>query len=72
VLFTLVFFGLNAVWEWVLSPLFAHLGSGLLPFLVQALVRTLVFAVLVIVVIRRLHISPEVDALLAKIHLSKH
>ena len=72
VLFTLVLFGLNAVWEWVLSPLFAHLGSGLLPFLVQALVRTLVFAVLVIVVIRRLHISPEVDALLAKIHLSKH
>jgi hypothetical protein len=55
-----------------LSPLFAHLGSGLLPFLVQALVRTLVFAVLVIVVIRRLHISPEVDALLAKIHLSRH
>ncbi len=67
-LFTVALFALNALWEWLLSPLFAHLGSGLTPILVQALIRTLFFAVVVFFVIRRLHISSEVDKILSKLY----
>lgn len=71
VLLTLCLFGLNFLWGWLLSPLFTHLGSGLLPTLLQALIRTLFFATIAYLAIRRLHISPEVDVLLSKLQLSK-
>ena len=64
VLFALVLFGLNALWEWALSPLFARLGNGLVPVLLQALVRTGVFALVAFFTIRRMHISPEVDKIM--------
>lgn len=71
VLFTISLFGLNTLWNWALSPLFARIGSGLLSILFQALVRTLFFSAITLAVIRRLHISPEVDAILAKIPIPK-
>lgn len=71
VLLTLCLFGLNFLWGWLLSPLFTHLGSGLLPTLLQALIRTLFFAIIAFLAIRRLHISPEVDVLLSKLQHSK-
>jgi len=71
VFFTLILFALNALWSWLISPLFSHLGSDLVPILIEALVRTLVFAVIAFIVIRRLHISPEVDALLNKLPIPK-
>ncbi len=71
-LFTLALFVLNALWQWLLSPLFDRLGSGLLPILLQAFLRTACFAVVAFLGIRRLHISPDVDRLIAKIPLPKH
>ena len=64
VLFTLALFGLNGLWDWLLSPLFAPVGSGLAIVLIQAVVRTLLFAAIAYMAIARMHISPEVDKLL--------
>jgi hypothetical protein len=50
-------FGLNALWEWQVSPLFSHQ-------LVDAVVRTLLFAVVAYLGVRRMHVSDEVDRLL--------
>lgn len=63
-LLTVALFGLNALWQWLLSPLFARLGSGLSVVLVQALVRTLFFLIVAYVAIRRMHVSPDVDNIL--------
>ena len=63
-LFTLFLFGANMLWQWLLSPLFATLGTGLSFVLIEALMRTLFFASVAYVGIRRLHISPEVDNIL--------
>jgi O-antigen/teichoic acid export membrane protein len=60
-LFTLFRFGLNLLWQWLISPLFDSLGSGLSIVLTQALLRTLFFAIIAYVGIRRMHISSEVD-----------
>ena len=60
-LFTLFLFGLNLLWQWLISPLFDSLGSGLSIVLTQALLRTLFFALIAYVGIRRMHISSEVD-----------
>lgn len=57
VLFVLSLFGLNALWEWQVSPLFSHQ-------LVDAVVRTLLFAVVAYLGVRRMHVSDEVDRLL--------
>lgn len=63
-LFTAALFGLNALWSWLVSPLFARCGAGLGIVLVQALVRTVCFALLAVWCIRRMDISPEVNRLL--------
>ena len=64
VAFTLLLFALNTLWEWTLTPLFTHWGTGLSAVVVQALVRTLFFGILSIVIIRRMHISPDVDRIM--------
>ena len=64
VLFTLLLFGLNLLWELLLSPLFSAIGEGLPIVLLQALVRTLVFAIIAYIGISHMHISDEVDGLL--------
>lgn len=61
---TLVLFGLNVVWECLVSPLF---GSGLPAVLLQAVVRTVLFAVVVWFALLRIHVSPEVDRLLGRL-----
>ena len=61
ILLTLLLFALNALWQWGLSPLFARWGTGLPVVLTQALARTLCLAILSLAIIRRMHISPEVD-----------
>ena len=63
-LFTLFLFGLNLLWKWLISPLFDSLGSGLPIVLTQALLRTLFFALIAYVGIRRMHISSEVDRII--------
>lgn len=66
-LLTLALFALNGLWQWLVSPLFAHWGDGLPIVLLQALLRTLVFLVIAYCGIRRLHVSPDVDKIL-KLH----
>ena len=63
-LFTLSLFGLNILWQWLLSPLFHTMGPGLPIVLLQALLRTLFFAVIAYWGIRRMHISSDVDNIL--------
>lgn len=63
-LFTLLLFGLNQLWGWLLSPLFARMGTGLAVVLLEALLRTVGFLVVAYVGISRMHISPEVDGIL--------
>ena len=63
-LFTLFLFGLNLLWQWLISPLLDSLGSGLSIVLTQALLRTLFFALIAYVGIRRMHISSEVDRII--------
>lgn len=63
-LFTVLLFGLNVLWQWLLSPLFGRLGTGLPAVLFQALLRTLLFAIVAYVGIRRMHVSAEVDHIL--------
>lgn len=63
-LFTLFLFGLNLLWQWLISPLFDSLGSSLSIVLTQALLRTLFFALIAYVGIRRMHISSEVDRII--------
>lgn len=65
---TLSLFGLNALWEWLIAPLW---GSSLIMVLVQAVVRTGIFGTIALGAIKRMHISPEVDNILAKIKLSR-
>jgi O-antigen/teichoic acid export membrane protein len=64
VLFTLAIFGCNALWEWLITPLFLRLGTGIAMVLIEALIRTLIFAAVTYFAIRRMHISPEVDKIL--------
>ncbi len=68
-LFTLALFGLNTLWEWLLSPLFGLMGNSLWVILLQALVRTAFFAAIAIVFIRRMNISADVNNLLKKLKL---
>ena len=68
-LFTLALFGLNTLWEWLLSPLFGLMGNSLWAILLQALVRTAFFAAIAIVFIRRMNISADVNNLLKKLKL---
>ena len=67
VLLTVLLFGMNIVWEWVVTPMFGWMGSGLAVVLVEAVVRTLFFAVVAVVAVKRLNISAEVNGLLCKI-----
>lgn len=64
ILFTLAIFGCNALWEWLITPLFLKLGTGIAIVLIEALIRTLIFAAVTYFAIRRMHISPEVDKIL--------
>ena len=64
ILFTLAIFGCNALWEWLITPLFLRLGTGIAIVLIEALIRTLIFAAVTYFAIRRMHISPEVDKIL--------
>lgn len=64
VVFTLILFALNALWEWLLAPLF---GTSLIAIMAQAVARTLFFSAIAFIVLRKMHISPEVDALIGKI-----
>ncbi len=66
-LLTVALFALNALWEWLVSPLFLRLGTGIAVVIVQALVRTSVFAVVVTVAVRKLDISPEVNSIIERI-----
>ncbi|MBR1834561.1 MAG: polysaccharide biosynthesis C-terminal domain-containing protein [Bacteroidales bacterium] len=66
-LLTLVLFGLNGLWGWVVSPLFGLIGGGVWVVVLQALVRTAFFAVVAVWAVSRMNISPEVNNLLAKI-----
>ena len=68
---TLVLFSLNALWQWLISPMVAHLGHVLPVILCEALIKTAIFALLVFFVIKRMHISPEVDKILAKVPLPR-
>ena len=61
VILTLALFGLNALWEWLVAPLFP---AGLAWMIVHALVRTALFALLAYWAILGMHISPEVDRIL--------
>ena len=63
-LFTLFLFGLNLLWQWLISPLFDSLGSRLSIVLIQALLRTAFFAIIAYIGIRRMHISSEVDRII--------
>ncbi len=72
VLFTLTLFILNILWNRFLSPFFNLIGSGLFSILLQAFIRTIFFSIVAFLVIRRLHISPEVDAILDKISFHRH
>lgn len=67
VVLVLSLFGLNAVWDWLVQPLFGGLGTGLLPVLADALVRTLLFLLVALWVLRRMHVSPEVDKILSRL-----
>lgn len=66
-LLTVALFALNALWEWLVSPLFLRLGTGIAVVIVQALVRTSVFAVVATVAVRKLDISPEVNSIIERI-----
>ena len=72
VLFTLALFAVNMLWQWAVSPLFDRIGTGLGIVLLQALVRTAFFGIVVIVAVRRLNISPEVTGIIEKIHGFRH
>lgn len=61
VFLTLALFGCNALWEWLLAPLFP---AGVVWMVAQALLRTALFALLAYLAVRRMHISPEVDRIL--------
>jgi len=65
-LLMLSLFGLNALWQWLVAPLFGALPrmAGLVS---DALLRTLVMAFFAILVISRSHISVDVDRILQKI-----
>ncbi len=67
VLFTLVLFAANMLWQWLVSPLFDRMGTGLGIVLLQALVRTAFFAVAAVVVVSRMDISPEVNKIIGLI-----
>lgn len=62
-LLTAALFGFNALWEWLITPLF---GNDMVMVLGQACLRTLIFAAIVLFSIKRMHISPEVDNLISK------
>ena len=67
VLFTLALFAANMLWQWLVSPLFDRMGTGLGIVLLQALVRTAFFAVAAVVVVSRMDISPEVNRIIGLI-----
>ena len=67
VLFTLALFAANILWQWLVSPLFDRMGTGLGIVLLQALVRTAFFAVAAVVVVSRMDISPEVNRIIGLI-----
>ena len=67
VLFTLALFAANILWQWLVSPLFDRMGTGLGIVLLQALVRTAFFAVAAVVVVSRMDISPEVNKIIGLI-----
>ena len=62
----LALFGLNALWEALVLPLFGS-APGTLMQLVQAAARTLVMGLVVLVALRRIHISAAVDGLMARL-----
>lgn len=67
ILLTLLLFGLNAMWEWLVQPLFDGMGTGLLPILADAFTRTLLFMLVALWGLRRMHVSPEVDKILSRL-----
>ena len=68
-LLTLALFGADMLWQWAVSPLFAQLGTGLGIVLLQALLRTAFFGVVVVVAVSRMDISPEVNRILGSLRL---
>ena len=68
-LLTLAMFGADMLWQWAVSPLFAQLGTGLGIVLLQALLRTAFFGVVVVVAVSRMDISPEVNRILGSLRL---
>lgn len=65
-LLTAALFGLNTLWEHLVAPLFATLGGSLWVIVLQALIRTALFAAIAVAAIRRMDISAEVNNLLRK------
>ena len=68
-LFTAALFGLNCLWDWLVSPLFGLLGDSLWVMVLQAAVRTGCFAVIAVAGIARMDVSAEVNALIGRIPL---
>lgn len=69
VLLTLSLFALNAIWNRLVAPFFGQTDNGILPILLQAVIRTATFGMVALFAIRKLHISTEVDNLLGKLKL---
>lgn len=68
-LFTAALFGLNCLWDCLVSPLFGLLGDSLWVMVLQAAVRTGCFAVIAVAGITRMDVSAEVNALIGRIPL---
>jgi hypothetical protein len=68
-LFTAALFGLNCLWDWLVSPLFGLLGDSLWVMVLQAAVRTGCLAVIAVAGIARMDVSAEVNALIGRIPL---
>lgn len=68
-LFTAALFGLNCLWDWLVSSLFGLLGDSLWVMVLQAAVRTGCFAVIAVAGIARMDVSAEVNALIGRIPL---
>ena len=72
IMLTLALFALNALWEWLLSPLILRIGDGIAVVIFQALIRTAIFAVVALVAVYKLNVSPQVNIIIEKIPGFKH
>lgn len=66
IVFVAALFGLNWGWELLIAPLVSRILSGWASLGCDLLTRNAFFLAVVLVVVSRLHVSPEVDRLLAR------